>query len=330
MNVMYIELIRQFNKRKKTIWQDFLKAADLTPNDDIEETVLLWEEEQLIGTGSRDGNLLKYIAVSPDYQGMDMTSVILSHLKNEAFLEGHNHLFLYTKPENEKMFNSLFFYTVAKTDTVLLMENRKDGIIEFLAQFESEKANEKIGAIVMNANPFTLGHRYLVETASKQCDKLYVFVVSEDKSRFSANDRMEMVRLGTADIENVTVLPTGPYLISSATFPTYFLKEREKSTEIQCALDVEVFIKYFVPKFSIDYRFVGTEPLSPITQKYNQTLKSKLTKNGIQVCEISRLELGNSVISAGRVRDLLDQGNMGDVKSLVPSTTFEYLKNILN
>lgn len=327
---MYIELIRHFNKRKKEIWKDFLKAAGLVPNDDMEETVLLWEEEQLIGSGSRDGNLLKYIAISPDYQGMDLTSVILSNLKKEAFLEGYNHLFLYTKPENEKMFGSLFFYTVAKTDKVLLMENRKDGITDFLAEFDIKKVDGKIGAIVMNANPFTLGHRYLVEIASKQCEKLYVFVVSEDKSRFSANDRIEMVRRGTADMENVTVLPTGPYLVSGATFPTYFLKEREKVAQVQCAFDVEIFMKYFVPKFSISCRFVGTEPLSPMTQQYNQALKSGLVKNGIDICEIPRIKLGDSVISASRVRDLLDRDDMDGVKQLVPSTTFEYLKNILN
>lgn len=103
------------------------------------------------------------------------------------------------------------------------MENRKGGIDSFLAEICKEKPEGNIGAIVMNANPFTKGHRYLIETAAEKCDKLYVFVVSEDKSLFSAKDRLEMVKLGTKDIEKVTVLPTGPYLVSSATFPTYFL-----------------------------------------------------------------------------------------------------------
>ncbi len=323
---MYIELVRQFDKRKKAIWRDFLKSAGLCPDEDVKETVLLWDGEHLVGTGSRDGNLLKYIAISPERQGEDLTSVVLSELKKSAFLEGHSHLFVYTKPENEKMFASLFFYTVAKTDKVLLMENLKDGIGNFLSQISNQRAVGKVGAIVMNANPFTLGHRYLVENAANKCDTLYVFTVSEDKSLFSADDRIEMVRLGTADIENVTVLPTGPYLVSSATFPTYFLKEREKVSEVQCLLDVEIFKKYFVPKFSINCRFLGTEPLSQATNQYNQALKSGLRDSGIEVFEIPRLEINGTVVSASFVRELLESGQTDKVKALVPSTTFEYLK----
>lgn len=323
---MYIELVRQFDKRKKAIWRDFLKSAGLCPDEDVKETVLLWDGEHLVGTGSRDGNLLKYIAISPEHQGEDLTSVVLSELKKLAFLEGHSHLFVYTKPENEKMFASLFFYTVAKTDKVLLMENLKDGIGTFLEQVCNEKPVGKVGAIVMNANPFTLGHRYLVENAANKCDTLYVFTVSEDKSLFSADDRIEMVRLGTADIQNVTVLPTGPYLVSSATFPTYFLKEREKVSEVQCLLDVEIFKKYFVPKFSINCRFLGTEPLSQATNQYNQALKSGLRDSGIEVFEIPRLEINGTVVSASFVRELLESGQTDKVKALVPSTTFEYLK----
>lgn len=323
---MYIELVRQFDKWKMAIWQEFLKNANLSCDEEITETVLLWEDDKLIGTGSRNGNILKLIAILSEHQGEDLTSVILSELIKSAFSEGFNHLFLYTKPENEKLFQSLFFYTVAKTENVLLMENRKNGINDFLNKICDQKKNGTVGAVVMNANPFTLGHRYLLETASKKCDKLYVFVVSEDKSRFSAEDRMEMVKLGTADITNITVLPTGPYLVSSATFPTYFLKEREKATEVQCLLDAKIFVEYFASKFSINYRFVGTEPLSPVTNVYNNTLKTELVNNGIEVFEIPRLELSGAVISASRVRELLDVGDVDSVKTLVPNTTFKYLK----
>ena len=323
---MYIELVRQFDKRKKAIWQEFLKNAKLSCDEEVKETVLLWDGDKLIGTGSRDGSLLKLIAILPEYQGEDLTSILLSELRKGAFSEGFNHLFLYTKPENEKMFQSLFFYTVAKTENVLLMENRRNGIYDFLNEMCGENIQGTVGAIVMNANPFTLGHRYLIETASSKCDNLYVFVVSEDKSKFSALDRIKMVQLGTNDIPNVTVLPTGPYLVSSATFPTYFLKEREKAREVQCLLDVKIFLNYYVPKFSINYRFVGEEPLSPMTKEYNNTLKSELEKEGVKVFEIPRFQLNGDVISASRVRELLDNHDIQGVKSLVPSTTFEYLK----
>ena len=236
---------------------------------------------------------------------------------------GLRHLFLYTKPQNERMFSSLFFYPIAQTGQVLLMENRKDGIKEFLSHCPVAEGNGTVGAAVMNCNPFTLGHQYLVETAAKQCDRLYIFVLSEDKSRFSAADRLEMVCLGTAHLSNVTVLPTGPYLISSATFPTYFLKDREQAGEVQCLLDIEVFSKHYAPHFGITRRFVGTEPLSPMTGQYNEALKAHLPEQGIAVTEIPRLETNDAPISATAVRKALDEGT--DFRHLVPDTTYQYL-----
>ena len=259
-------------------------------------------------------------------QGEGLTATVLTALRQDAFQAGYDHLFLYTKPKNKYMFSSLFFYPVAHTDTVLLMEDRKNGIQTFLDTLTAEAGSGKIGAAVMNCNPFTLGHRYLIETAAAQCDRLYVFVLSEDKSQFSAADRLALVKAGTKDLPNVTVLPTGPYLISSATFPTYFLKDREAAQTVQCLLDIEIFTKYFVPKFGITHRFVGTEPLSPMTSMYNEALKAHLPGKGITVREIPRLQTGDAPISASFVRSLLGTGKPDILRTLVPSTTFDFLQ----
>lgn len=323
---MYIELLRQFDERKKQIWQTFLKKAGLEPDTDVTQTALLWDGDVLVAAGSRNGNLLKCIAVEHSRQGEDLTSSVLSALRQGAFSEGYRHLFLYTKPDNENMFASLFFYPVAKTDKVLLMENRRNGIKDFLDAMPLSTAFGKIGAVVMNCNPFTLGHRYLIETAAKECDHLYVFVVSENKSRFSFEERLRMVELGTADIDNVSVLSTGPYLVSSATFPTYFLKERENAGEVQCLLDIEIFTKYFVPKFSIKCRYVGTEPLSPMTDQYNKALRLNLPNHNVELKEIPRIEMSGNPVSASEVRRLIEEGDTEKIKSLVPDTTFNFLK----
>lgn len=323
---MYVELLHRLDGRKKQIWETFLKNAGLTPDLDVTQTALLWDGDVLVASGSRSGNLLKCIAVERSRQGEDLASTVLSALRQEAFQEGCHHLFLYTKPENEAMFASLFFYPVAKTNQVLLMENQRNGIQDFLDGMPVSTASGKIGAIVMNCNPFTLGHRYLIETAAKVCDHLYVFVVSEDKSRFSFEARFQMAKLGTEDLENVSVLPTGPYLVSAATFPTYFLKEREKASEVQCLLDIEIFTKYFVPKFSIQYRYVGTEPFSPMTNQYNQALRQSLPNRGVEIREIPRLEIGGKAVSASEVRRLLEKGDTEAIEDLVPHTTFSFLK----
>ena len=321
---MDIELFCRPQGTKLKIWTDFLARAGLSADETISQTVLVWDGDTLIASGSREGNILKCIAVDEARRGEDLTATVLGTLRQEAFREGHKHLFLYTKPSNKYLFSSLFFYPIAQTSDVLLMENQRNGIQNFLQalsdnqngnpQASSEngihKQPQTVGAIVMNCNPFTLGHRYLVETAAGECDKLYVFVLSEDKSFFSAVDRMEMVRLGTRDLSNVTVLPTGPYLISSATFPTYFIKEREKTGQIQCLLDIEVFVRYFAPHFHITHRYVGTEPLSPMTAQYNEALRTHLPGKGIILKEIPRLEAEGTPISANAVRAHIKSGNM--------------------
>ena len=324
---MDLQLHSPLRGAKVAAWRDFLEKAGLAPQEDAQQTVLLWDGDQLIATGSRTGNILKYIAVDPTRQGEGLLAKVLTALRQEAFREGHAQLFLYTKPIYEPLFADLMFYSVAQTGDVLLMEDRKDGIHRFIRQLPAGEHTGKVGAAVMNCDPFTLGHQYLVETAAQDCDHLYIFVLSEDKGHFSAADRLEMVRRGIAHLPNVTVLPTGPYLISSATFPTYFLKNRDQADQIHCQLDVEVFARHFAPAFCINTRYVGTEPLSPLTEQYNEILKTQLPARGIRVIEIPRLTLGDAPVSASAVRAALIAGDRQTLENLVPQTTFGYLKD---
>lgn len=330
---MNIELLCRPQGMKQKIWTDFLTRAGLTADEAVTQTVLVWDDDTLVATGSREEHILKCIAVDEAHRGEDLTATVLSALRQEAFREGHRHLFLYTKPSNKYLFSSLFFYPIAQTEQVLLMENQRNGIQSFLdallpaaSNNTPEPAAQEIGAIVMNCNPFTLGHQYLIETAAGECDKLYVFVLSEDKSQFSTEDRLKMVRLGTQHLSNVTVLPTGPYLISAATFPTYFIKEREKAGQIQCLLDIEVFMRYFVPHFHITRRYVGTEPLSPMTAQYNDALRMYLPKREILLKEIPRLTKSGVPVSASAVRAHIQNGNIQALKALLPPTTMKYLQ----
>ena len=323
---MELEQVSVLRGRKRQMWEEFLLRAGLTPDENLQRTVLVWDNQQLVATGSRQGNLLKCIAVDEDRQGEGITATLITALRQDAFDAGHQHLFLYTKPQNEFMFGSLFFYPIAKSDKVLLMESRKDGIRSFVASLPKTETAGKIGAAVMHCNPFTLGHRYLIETAARECDHLYVFVLSESGAMFSPEDRMAMVKAGTADLPNVTVLPTGPYLISSATFPTYFLKEKDQLPQIQCRLDITIFTRYFAPHFGITHRFVGTEPFSPSTKLYNGELKSLLPPAGVAVRELPRLEKGNGAVSASAVRRLLEEKKYAEAAALLPETTMQILK----
>ena len=323
---MELEQIGVLRGRKRQEWEAFLRRAGLEPDENIQRTVLVWDNGELIATGSRQENLLKCIAVDENRQGEGITASLITALRQDAFTSGHQHLFLYTKPRNSFMFSSLFFYPVAKTDQVLLMENRRDGIRNFVDQLPVHNVAGPIGAAVMHCNPFTLGHRYLIETAARECGHLYVFVLSEAGAMFSPECRMAMVRAGTADLPNVTVLPTGPYLISSATFPTYFLKDKDHHPQIQCRLDIAIFTQYFAPRLGITHRFVGTEPFSASTAMYNRELIQLLPQAGIQVRELPRLETSSGAVSASAVRRFLQQGKTAEAAALLPETTVNILK----
>ena len=315
-----------FTGRKKQKLVEFLAENGLTYDEHIESTVNLIDEDgKIAATGSLHDNVLKCIAVSENYQGYGLSTRIVTQVCNLAVERGKTHLFLFTKPENKQMFLDMGFYPILSTQDVLLAENSKTGIKSYVAKLKRREGNT-IGAIVVNCNPFTYGHRYLIETAAKQCDVLHLFVLSEDKSYFSADVRYELVRQGVADLDNVLLHRTSDYLISSAVFPTYFIKEKFKADDANCELDIRIFCEYFAKELGITRRFVGTEPECRVTSAYNAKLKELLPQYGITLTEIERKTFGELPISASTVRRLLKEGDLAAVEKLVPPTTFAYLK----
>jgi [citrate (pro-3S)-lyase] ligase len=223
------------------------------------------------------------------------------------------------------------------------MENKRDGVTRFVADLEKppacgaasgttsatassgNKPTGAIGTIVANCNPFTNGHLYLIESAARQCGLLHLFILSEDRSAFSTDTRWSLVQAGVAHIPNVILHPTGPYLVSAATFPDYFLKDTASPETVNTALDIALFAERFARPLGITHRFVGTEPFDPVTATYNQQMKELLPSYGITLVEMSRLESAGNAVSASRVRRLLQEKNFDAISGLVPTTTYDYL-----
>jgi len=196
---------------------------------------------------------------------------------------------------------------------------------KILVDWYQEMFGLTMGAVVMNCNPFTLGHRYLIEKALEQCDYLAIFAVQEDQSSFPFEDRMRMIDEGVADLKNVVVIPSGRFVLSSLTFSEYFNKSEMQDRTIDTSLDVTVFAREIAPCLHITKRFAGEEPFDSVTRQYNETMKMILPEYGIEFVEIPRLELEGQAISASRVRALLEEGDLNSVKPLVPESTFQYL-----
>lgn len=308
----------------------FLSKHHLAYENDIQTAYGIFDlQEQMVGCGCCARNLLKCFAVEESLRGQNALGSLISKLMEDRFKQGHSQLFLITRPQNRTLFEHCGFSLVAETDDVIMLENQRNGLERtFLPLIQEEDAGKKCGAIVMNCNPFTLGHRALIEYATAYCQLLHIFVVEEDRSIFPFKDRIDLVARGTEDLPNVRVHPSGFYMISDATFPTYFLKKDEDATMIQCKLDVTIFARRIAPILNIKLRFAGEEPLDPVTRRYNTVMRKILPPNGIDFVEVPRLELNQEVISASRVRKILQtEGVTDSVLELVPLCTQEYLRN---
>ncbi len=297
--------------------QAFLSKQGLSVEEPPEFSVVVKDGGKISATASLCGDVIKYFAVDFEHRGSGVSAALLTEIKKYSFQNGISRLYLVTKPENRAMFEGLLFSEVAAAKSSVLMESPAGGIEDFLSTVRCSNAAAPIGAIVMNANPFTKGHRYLIETAAAQCGFVYVFVLSEEKSEFSAEERFSMVQNGMADLPNVRVVKTGRYLVSSATFPTYFLKDKSKAEEAFCDLDIAVFANRFIPALGITRRYVGTEPFCPTTAAYNAALAAALPAFGCKLITVPRLEISGEAISASRVRRLFAEGRDEEARKLL-------------
>ncbi len=315
-----------FQGKELSLLAEFLESCGLTYDESIEHTVALWDQDDsMVATGSLDGNVIKCVATSPGIQGEGLCATVVSHLVSYAAECGRTQLFVYTKPENRRIFTDLGFYPIGETADALLLESRRDGIKSFIAGIERPPVQGTIGAIVANCNPFTNGHLYLAEQASRACAAVHFFLLSEDRSAFPADVRLKLAQDGLAHLDNVLVHPTGGYMVSAATFPAYFLKEKARSGSVASQLDLDIFCRHFVPALGITVRFVGEEPFCRVTASYNEQMKAYLPAHGVRVVEIPRREIGAEAVSASRVRALAAEQRYEEIRPLVPETTYRFL-----
>ena len=355
---MEIQTLNPATPRQRQRIEAFLKRNGLRIDDMNYYAAVLDDDGEMIAGGGLKDDVIKCVAVDDAHKGEAIANTLVSHLISHANREGYSCIKLFTKPKNRQLFESLSFRLLAEAPEAILMETGIGGISNTVKALEktreeSEKYKEynkeckedskecrentsylntspshhltttmqPTGCIVMNCNPFTLGHRYLIEQAAKQVKRLYVMVVREDCSLFAYTERKAMVEQGVADIKNVTVIDGSDYAISRATFPTYFLKRLDDAADTQMLLDLDLFRRHIAPALGATVRFVGTEPTDQLTRRYNQLMHEALK----DVRETDRLEKDGYAVSASRVRKAMEEGDMNTIRQLVPPTTLPYI-----
>ena len=355
---MEIQTLNPATPRQRQRIEAFLKRNGLRIDDMNYYAAMLDDDGEMIAGGGLKDDVIKCVAVDDAHKGEAIANTLVSHLISHANQEGYGCIKLFTKPKNRQLFESLSFRLLAEAPEAILMETGIGGIsntVEALKKIKEESEQYKeynkeckedskecrentsylttspphhltttmqpTGCIVMNCNPFTLGHRYLIEQAAKQVERLYVMVVKEDCSLFAYTERKAMVEQGVADIENVSIIDGSDYAISRATFPTYFLKRLDDAADTQMLLDLDLFRRHIAPALGATVRFVGTEPTDQLTRRYNQLMHEVLK----DVREINRLEKDGNAVSASRARKAMEEGDMNTIRQLVPPTTLPYI-----
>ncbi|MEM0652412.1 [citrate (pro-3S)-lyase] ligase [Klebsiella huaxiensis] len=334
MNLILKRVVVQKDPRRREAVDLFLHQHQLSLEADCEIVIVAEHQRRIVCCGAIAGCVLKCIAVDPSLQGEGLSLKLLTELMTQAYELGRSELFLFTKPYSAALFSCAGFWPIARAgDQAVLMENSRERLARYCRQLTMyRQPGEKIGAIVMNANPFTLGHRWLVEQAARQCDWLHLFVVKEDASFFSYQDRVALIEQGIAGIENVTLHPGSAYVISRATFPGYFLKDKGVVDDCHCQIDLQLFREHLAPALGITHRFVGSEPLCGLTRNYNLRMRQLLEAPGetpaIKVVELDRVEKGGEPISASRVRKLYNARQWSAIEPLVPPGTLSFLMHL--
>ena len=333
--------------------EGFLQANGLRMETlDVYYTLQNTDGDILAGAGLA-GDVIKCVAVAPEVRSEGLVAPLVSHILSQ---HGPGNLKVFTKPENEAVFESLGFHAIARAPLAILMENGrgleaycaclKDTLLSFRPTERSGEIASSVGVVVMNANPFTLGHRYLLEQAAARVDRLVVIPVRTSYA-FPYTERLAMIKAGAPS--GVTVVEGSDYQISAATFPTYFLKDLSEAAETQMRLDLDLFARHIAPALGATVRFVGSEPQDPLTARYNTLMQELLP---LKVVEIPRLkaepvseenyfsqgfaknqfssddgmpEHNTKVISASAVRAALEEGSYSRAAALCPESTRPYL-----
>lgn len=312
----------------------FLERMGLDYSPDIELFIIAQVGDEIVACGGIAGRVLKNIAIDEAVQGEGVALSLMSELLKVAYADGRDELFLFTKPQYEEVFEACGFKLIDEAaGKVILMENRYNIEAYKNRLHKLRHSGEVVGSIVMNCNPFTLGHRYLVEQACARSFWVHLFVVKEDASYFSFKDRYRLICEGLKDLENLTIHEGSDYIISKATFPTYFIKDKKQIDSLFTELDLNIFRNHLAPELGITHRFVGMEPLCVVTNEYNQQMKRILSRSTtspvIEVVELERIEYKGEPISASRVRALMQEGNVEEIRHLVPPTTFALIEQML-
>ncbi len=321
--MFYVDKIIKGSSSEKAL-EEFLLDKEVI-YEDVDASYVIRNAGDIIATVSVKKNLIKFFYIDEAYQGEGLAIELINSALEDIISKGYRTYFVFTKAKNENIFTSLSMDVIEKTEDVVLLEGGFFKYADWIQNIKKDLDKDEYSAIVMNANPLTLGHEYLVDKALEEARDLIIFVLEEDASYFSTKDRYKIVKNHYHNNGRVHVYKSGPYIISRATFPTYFLKKDTDKLKVYTDLDAKIFAKRIAKDLNIKKRYFGTEPIDKVTEKYNEMMKKILFEYGVESEFIERKKINDEYISASKLREGLET-DFESIKKYLSQDVYEYLK----
>lgn len=120
----------QLSSWDRSALESLLQSQGLRLDGDVETAFGVYEtsgeEPTLVGCGCAAGALLKCFALLPQLRGQNLLGRLVSALTQDRFAAGYYDLMVITRAHNETLFVNSGFWTVAKTEQLVLLENQPD------------------------------------------------------------------------------------------------------------------------------------------------------------------------------------------------------------
>lgn len=333
-NMLNCEVRNHGTAYGKDLINDMMRmaATDFSDND-----IVVWvsgfddQEEYLLKKNCVEFVDCKFLAIGTEGTWFLDNPMHCNAKMNKNFAKLiFNHICKYINSQTERKVLSNYI-----TDKQLDLHYDNDAIIhseelkkycDWISSQSFCNKKDKTGCVVINANPYTLGHRYLIKEALKKCDQLYIIIVEQNTGDFIFNERFQMVNSEWKNYPNIKILSGGNVLTSSLGFPEYFNRTHQLK-DSNPLLNHKIFAEYVAPILGINIRFFGVETNDEVTALLNKTAISYLPSKGIEVIIIDRKRINSTPISAKTVRRLYAERNFEALIPLVPFSTYRSLIN---
>lgn len=265
-------------------------------NLEIDESIGLFSDNQLIATASINGRVIKGFALKEGFQKINFIAVLLGELLKKLLEKGIKKNFIFTQKKYRQYFECLGYRFIAKGENSILLEYGLENINDYLEYLKEYVLMDDFlvkGSIVISPKIFDPEQLLIIEEAALNCDILYIFAIHDNGSLYQFCSKKRLIVEKTNHLKNVIILDGGDYVNSFSIFPEYFIRNMSEKIKTEAIIDLDIFTRYISTTLGISKRFVERKPWDEFSCLNNEIIKMKLSNFGIEYIEIEKVRLTN-------------------------------------